>query len=428
MKKNVLIYFFGKTIPALVTLAIIVLGVRFLGEEQYGRYSLIFSGTVLITSFSVTWIQQSMVRFLTGYKENLSEPISRFFFLTLCSALMGILILLSVCIFYFKLNLAETACVVFYTLLSMFFLFRLTLYQTLMKPLKYAIYEGIYNFFLILFFLGFIYILVYRSFLILFISMGLGLLLAEILHRLFLIEKEHQFDLRKIHWDRGFTKKAMDYGFVLTIWIFIYTVTSIADRYFIKEFQDYSAVGAYSAIKDLATKISSFAILPFFLAFNAKINDAWNSGNEQKALSLRRQVLKIELVVCIIVIAGFILFRNLLFTRILHLKGDGFVLSSLFLIAGAFLWQGALFLHKPLELLMKQRSMVYAILCSLAINAIANLIFIPIYGFPAAAVASFFTAFSYVVLVIILSKRYMRNHDLKRHPMIDANEESFLTP
>jgi O-antigen/teichoic acid export membrane protein len=51
---------------------------------------------------------------------------------------------------------------------------------------------------------------------------------------------------------------------------------------------------------------------------------------------------------------------------------------------------------------MKQRSMVYAILCSLAINAAANLIFIPIFGFPSAAIVSFFTALSYVVLVMIL--------------------------
>ena len=100
MKKDVIIYFIGKMIPALVNLAIIVLGVRFLGEEQYGKSSLIFSGVILISNFSFTWIQQSMVRFLSAFKEQPSGSISRFFFLTIASTLAGTIALLLSSVFY----------------------------------------------------------------------------------------------------------------------------------------------------------------------------------------------------------------------------------------------------------------------------------------------------------------------------------------
>ena len=427
MKKDVIIYFIGKMIPALVNLAIIVLGVRFLGEEQYGKYSLIFSGVILISNFSFTWIQQSMVRFLSAYKENPAEPISRFFFLTLISTLVGAIILVFGSLFYFKLNIAGMLFVVSFTILFNLFQFRLTIYQTLIKPLKYAFYEGTYNLFLILFLIGFIYLFVVKNFLILFISMGLGLVFAEMIHRLFLSEKSLQFDIKKNHWNKDFTKKAMDYGFILTIWIFVFTVTSIADRYVIKEFRDYSAVGTYSAIKDLVTKISTFTILPIFLAFNAKINDAWNNGSEQKAIKLLKQALKIEFLVCVIVIAGFVLFRNLIYGKFLHLKGDGLILSSVFLIIGAFLWQGALIVHKPLELLMKQRTMVYALLSVLTINVGANLLFVPVYGFTAAAIVSCVSALIYVILTLILSKRNMNKHHETKNNQSDPSEISLLT-
>jgi O-antigen/teichoic acid export membrane protein len=426
MKKDILVYFIGKTIPALVSLAIIVLGVRLLGNEQYGVYSLVFSGSVLVANLSYTWIQQSMIRFLSAFKSNPGPSVARYFFLTLCSGLAGALVMFAVCLLYFRLNLPQMLVVVFYTLMYGFFIFRLTVYQSLMKPLKYAAYEGLYNLIMLGVFLGLLYLLSFRTFLAPFVAMGAALLAAAIIHTLFMREKEHDFDLRKIHWDPAFTKNALNYGFALTLWILIYTVTSVADRYVIKEFQDYSAVGTYSAVKDLAVKISTFAILPFFLAFNAKINDAWNSGNESKALKLVRQALLLESIVCILVVAGFVLFRNLLLTRLLHLQGSGLILSSVFLIAGAFFWQAALVIHKPLELLMKQYTMVMVLVGCLVVNILANVVFVPRYGYNASAIIFFLSALQYSCLALALSSRYLKKHHAHREAEMTAEQESML--
>jgi O-antigen/teichoic acid export membrane protein len=413
MKKDVIIYFLGKSIPAIVSLVMIVLVVRFLGEDQYGKYSLIVYIAILVTQLSFTWIQQSMIRFLSFYKEKPGEILSRLFFLTVISTVPAILIMFLVCHFYFNLNLYELLIVVFYTSMYILFIFRLTLYQAYMKPLKYASYESIYSIFLLVFLFGFIYFIAYKNFIIVFISMGAGFLLTEIVHGLFLAEPIYKIDLGRIHWDKIFTKKVMDYGLPLTIWIFISTFTMMADRYIIKEFDGYAAAGTYAAIKDLVTKISTFTILPISIAYSAKINDAWNSKNSLKAKSLIREALVIELIVGLLVSIGFLVFCQVFYSGILHLRGEGLFFTSMFLIASVFLWQGAMFFQKPLELLYKQRTMVLLILLSLGVNVLLNLILIPKFGFPAAAVNALVSVALYSLLSFFLSRSLLRRHLLE---------------
>jgi O-antigen/teichoic acid export membrane protein len=413
MKKDVAIYFVGKFIPAFVNLFMIVLVVRFLGEDQYGKYSLIVYLAILITQLCFTWIQQSMIRFLSFYKEKPGEILSRLFFLTVLSTLLAALIMFLVCLFYFSLNFHELLIVVFYTSMYIFFIFRLTLYQAFMKPVKYAAYESVYSISLLFFLLGFIYFIAYKNFIIVFISMGAGFLLTEILHYLFMIEPIYKIDIGRIHWDSPFAKKVMNYGFPLTIWIFISTFTIMADRYIIKEFDGYTAAGTYAAIKDLVIKISTFTILPISIAYNAKINDAWNSKDRLRARTLIREALTIELVVCLVVSIGFLVFSNLFYSRILHLTGEGLFFTSFFLIISAFLWQAAMFFQKPLDLLYKQKTMVVLILISLVVNIILNLVFVPRYGFPAAAVNSLVSVALYSLLSVLFSRNLLRRHLLQ---------------
>jgi O-antigen/teichoic acid export membrane protein len=240
--------------------------------------------------------------------------------------------------------------------------------------------------------------------------MGAGFLLTEIVHYLFMAEPIYKIDFGRIHWNRLFTKRVIDYGLPLTIWIFISTFTMIADRYIIKEIDGYAAAGTYAAIKDLVTKLSTFTILPISIAYNAKINDAWNSKDSLRAKSLIREALTIELVVCLVVSIGFLVFSQVFYSRILHLSGEGLFLTSVFLIISAFLWQAAMFFQKPLDLLYKQKTMVVLILISLLVNIILNLLLIPKYGFPAAAVNALVSAALYSLLSFLFSRSLLRRH------------------
>ena len=92
MKKDVLIYFAGKIIPALANLAIIILAVRFLGKAEYGKYSLVFYATMLLSTLTFGWIQQSILRFLSAYPGEQVLVINRFFFLTVISTLSAVIL------------------------------------------------------------------------------------------------------------------------------------------------------------------------------------------------------------------------------------------------------------------------------------------------------------------------------------------------
>lgn len=64
---------------------------------------------------------------------------------------------------------------------------------------------------------------------------------------------------------------------------------------------------------------------------------------------------------------------------------NSFTTLLLPLAAGGFLWQLALLIHKPLEILGKTKWMLAAVILSLTINIAGNFIFLPIYGVVTAA-------------------------------------------
>jgi O-antigen/teichoic acid export membrane protein len=236
VRKDIFTYFIGKLVPAFVNLVLIILVVRFLGEDEYGKFSLISYFALLIVQLCFTWIQQSMIRFLTIYKDNPAEILSRFFFLTAISMVAGGVIVFFTGLLYFGLDAPELE-------------------------------------------------------------------------------------------------------------------------------------------------------------------------------SLIRQAIMLEMAVGVSVSALFLLLSNFFYSRILHLNGSGLFLTSLFLIASAFLWQSALIFHKPLELLFRQKSMLFLITISLAVNLMLNLILVPRYGFRAAAITSLISVALYSFLNIIYSKILFRRHE-----------------
>jgi O-antigen/teichoic acid export membrane protein len=403
MKRDILIYFSGKIIPALVNLAIIVLGIRFLGGEEYGRYSLVFYATMLVSTLTFGWIQHSILRFLSSYQTDTKDALNHFFHLMLASSGIGVVIMLIAGHFYFHLSPYSLLIVLFYTFMYNVLLFRLTAWQAAMKSVKYAVFEGMYNFILLLVLLLLMYVITIHKFTIIFMAMTAGLVFAEIGRWLFLNGEEERLDYFKFYFDREFTKKAMGYGLSITIWLLLSYVMNIADRYIIKEYNTYDEVGTYSAIKDLFFKISSFATIAILLSYNPKVMNSWNNGRKREAGKYIREALMLEGVVFVVVFLLFLATKDFLFANVLHLKRGDLLFVSLSLIGSAFLWQIALFVNKPLELLLKQKYMIIAILFCMLLNIGLNLLFVPHYGIKAASFISFITSLFYVILVFGLS-------------------------
>ena len=408
MKKDVLIYFAGKIIPALANLAIIILAVRFLGKAEYGKFSLIFYAAMLLSTLTFGWIQQSILRFLSAYPGEKVIVINRFFLLTLMSTLSAVVVGGFLCIFYFQLSLTDMAVVIIYIFMYNLFLFHLTLNQAGRKSLRYAILEGTYNLFYIVLFLLIVLVFNQHLFIVLFIAMVLGLMLTEFLRLTVLPEGKAGIDPSQVYFHAGFTKQVFNFGFPITIWLFLSYFLNISDRFIIKEFTSYENVGTYSAIKDFIIKIATFSTIPILLAYHPMIVEKWNQNLKKEALKLIREGLNYCLLIAVVVFIVFMVFQEQFYTRILHLQVIRQFLVSASLIGSAFLWQAAMLIHKPLELLLKTKLMLVAIVAALVVNALANLLFVPLYGYPASAVISLLSVLTYIIVIFAFLFRFYK--------------------
>jgi O-antigen/teichoic acid export membrane protein len=408
MRKDVLIYFAGKIVPALVQLAIIILTVRFLGKAEYGKYSLVFNATMLISTFTFGWIQQSILRFLTAYPNEQVLTINRFYFLCVMSTFLAVGLSIVLSIFYFHLDLINTVVVSVYIFMYNLFLFHLTLNQTNRKSFRYATLEGTYYLLFIAFFLLFTMVFNFRLFIVLFVAMVSGLLLTEFLRITVLPEGKVGLDPTKIYFNTDFSKKVFNFGIPLAIWLFISYFLNISDRYIINAYSSNEDLGTYSAIKDFIIKISTFTTIPILLAYHPTIVQRWNNDRKKEAIKLIREGFLYCLLITFVVFIFFMIFQSLFYSRVLHLQVTRQYLVSASLIVSAFLWQAAMLLHKPLELLLRPRLMLIAIISAFVGNAIANLIFVPIYGYPASAVISLTSVLIYISVIFVFLFRFYK--------------------
>jgi len=355
---------------------------------------------MLIHTLTFGWIQQSILRFLSSYVFFYNITVNRFFTHIIMSSLIGTLLLAIVSFFYFHLSLLEICTIMIFLVLFNLYMFQLTLYQARFKSLKYAVNEIIYNVSMFIILCFFMITLVYKNYFIVFYSMIGGLILVELLSLIFFLRKFNKIVISKKFFNKRFFNQTFSYGIRVTIWLFISYIFNISDRFFIKEFIGYKEVGIYSSVYDIIFKIAGFTCMPVLLAYHPKIVEQWNKNNRQNSFRLIFQALKYEIFIFIVVCLIFFPGKDILYNTILKLNEGHLWHLTIPLIISAFLWQFAMLLHKPCELLFRLDKMITGILISLIVNIIANLIFIPLYGYQAAAYTTLVGVMVYIAYIV----------------------------
>ncbi|HRY32959.1 MAG TPA: oligosaccharide flippase family protein [Bacteroidales bacterium] len=410
LKKDILTYFTGKTIPALVNLLLIILALRWLGKETYGQYSLIYYMVILVSTFTFGWLQQSILRFLSQYQLHVGLAVMRFLLLTLLSSAIGTLAIALIGLLYFHLPLSDTLVLMFTLIFYNLLLFRMTVSQAQFKPLQYVFTEGLYNILMLACFV-FLVVLYKRSdYLVLFIAMLAGLITASCLVPGMAGQVLPALTWSKAFYRRDFTRKMFSYGIMLSVWLSISYMLNIANRFFIKEFTNYEAVGIFSSVYDIIFKISGFACMPVLLTYHPRITAFWNEGNESEARREVGRALGLEAVIFVAVLIVFMSFRPWFYDQVLQLDEPGLGPASFALILAAFLWQAGLLLQKGLELMLKLKKMIIALLIALGVNTLGNLFLIPAFGYKAAAWSTLIGVIVYLILVAVWSKTFLRRN------------------
>jgi len=408
MKRDVVIYLSGRFIPAFVSIAIIVIAARFLGPEQYGKYSLILYTVLMAVTLSFHWIQVSIIRFLSSMSKEASLVVGRFFSLTLISSLVSLLMVFLAGTLYFKLTGIELSLVMVFAFLSQIYLVHIAIYQAYHRPIRTAVLEGADNLVLLGILLSGIFLFHMKSFSLLFIAMILGLLSAEILRIFIRIKGLYNIDLTKIYWDSRFSRKVFEFGFGISLWLFLSHLLFSADRFIIKEFYGYHDAGVYSVVKDLLFKVATFACMPLFFSYQPKILEYWNAHRHRQALGQIREALNFEILVFVILFIVLMIMKDKIFHDMVKIRVKYLGIEFLFLIFAAFLWQACMFLQKPLELLYRQNDMLLALGFAALLNILANLYLVPRLGYFIAAPVMFGTVLIYCTLVFLFSYRRIK--------------------
>ncbi len=189
--------------------------------------------------------------------------------------------------------------------------------------------------------------------------------------------------------ERVLDRRFLAFGAPIAAWMLVSTLLNISDRYLIEWLIGTEAVGAYSAVYDVVSKGIVFASTPMLMAAHPLIMDAWNRGKKGEARGVLRSTTLFAGIVGSAVTAIVWVASPFVVGVVLGAEAPEGVAGLVGPVAaGAFLWQIAMLVHKPLELAERTGAMLAAASAALVLNILLNVAFLPQFGVLAAAYAT----------------------------------------
>ena len=407
--KDSLKYSVTKIIPGVMGLIAVIVFIRMIGAEEYGKYSVQLSFLMACSAFTVGWLNQSTLRYYSKYQNDQQLP-QVFFIGLVFSLLLGSLILVIgslVTINSQKFPLTNIGLALFLALC--FFQFLSTVLRAQLRPNVVIIVTALQSILgivlplLLLWVLGpnHKYLLLglagsYIALPLVFSVFNIGRL------KIFWLsanDNRHQYKLILSEFFR--------YGFPLSLWFGVSLSLPFFDRFFIEYFYGFENTGIYASFTDLVIRIFSILVFPLTLAAHPRIMSAWNNNNQSVAITIWRKALQYQLGIFIILMATVMIFTDQIFSLLMVALPELNISYSYLLmpiLIGGFLWQFALLCHKPLEMEQRTKLMVVLMLAALCVNLIGNIVYLPLYGIIATAYTYMASAGVYIIAVIYFSR------------------------
>ena len=387
----------------------VIVFIRMIGAEEYGKYSVQLSFLMACSAFTVGWLNQSTLRYYSKYQNDQQLP-QVFFIGLVFSLLLGSLILVIgslVTINSQKFPLTNIGLALFLALC--FFQFLSTVLRAQLRPNVVIIVTALQSILgivlplLLLWVLGpnHKYLLLglagsYIALPLVFSVFNIGRL------KIFWLsanDNRHQYKLILSEFFR--------YGFPLSLWFGVSLSLPFFDRFFIEYFYGFENTGIYASFTDLVIRIFSILLFPLTLAAHPRIMSAWNNNNQSAAITIWRKALQYQLGIFIILMATVMIFTDQIFSLLMVALPELSISYSYLLmpiLIGGFLWQFALLCHKPLEMEQRTKLMVVLMLAALCVNLIGNIVYLPHYGIIATAYTYMASAGVYIIAVIYFSR------------------------
>ena len=401
--RDALYYSISKIIPGITGLISVVLFFRLIGAEEYGKYSIIFSFTNLISAFSFGWLNQSILRYRSTYISSVKilSPISMGYIFGIIS--VSIIVIIT-SILQFPIIFSNKHIIFLAFSIGIFNIVKST-FQSDELPNKVILITSFQSILMIL--CSIIIIKLYNNNAeSLILGLSFGYLIPTLPYtRLFTSNVITKENVKRI-------KSFFNYGAPLSIWLGISLSLNFLDRYFIEYHFGSSLMGSYAGFSEFIIRIFSIVIFPITLAFHPILMNKWNKNkNIYDSLMKLFQASLIQIIIFIIMLIPLFIFKDSFFYLIQAMipeLDNSMKKIMIHIFIGGFLWQIALVLHKPLEIEERTLIMVVCIIFSLLINLIGNIYFLPKFGILATGYIMIISALTYIISSILFSKSFRK--------------------
>ena len=398
-------YSLTKVLPGIVGLFSVILIIKIIGTEEYGKYSILYSFVLTLTAFCGGWLSQALLRYYPGNNDNKTIENQAIFGL-LISVVFGILILLGIYIIKGNILFQDTNIflVMFFFIAVFLYQFQISVYRSQIRPNMVVIVSSIQSILSLGIPLFFIYFFGSE---VKYIILGLTIAyLAPTIKNLFL----KTFSIQKLFQYKEISNPLLfelfKFGWPLSIWLTISLSLQFFDRFFINYYFDNNLTGIFAGFYDLVVRTYSILIFPITMAVHPRMMSLWNKSIYSDAIS----ILKIAMLIQFSIFSCIFIIANLFFEQISYillwifsdLNPEYFHLLIPLLIGG-FIWQFALLIHKPIELNKNTYLMLISIVIALIVNLFGNIVFLPKYGLIATAYTFIFSGTVYIISSMIIS-------------------------
>ena len=401
-------YFLSKFIPGGMGFLSVLVFVRMVGYEEYGRYAVVFAIVMAAASGMAGWLSQGILRFQsqslgTDATENFSQATSLGTAVSVIFGAIGLAIAV----------LLSGVQGGYSVLISMVLFAELLTYTVTMarfqagldsvKVLRFEAFRSVACFAVP------VVIMVLsrsRAYRVLLFGIAVGYLLP-LFSRLISLETPARSGRRWRAFPSPEQRKVLSnlwrFGWPVALWLLCQQGLLVSDRFFIQRFSGYSDAGIYASMYDVVVRCFSLLFMPVTLAVHPLVMDCWNAGNRRHALDAIRSGLKYQLLMfipigAVLVGIGPWASRTIL-GKPIHAAGQ----VVLPLALGGFLWQTCLLAHKPLEILCETKRMLLGMLIALTINVAGNWMLVPIYGYKVSAYLTVASSSAYLLSLFVLT-------------------------
>jgi O-antigen/teichoic acid export membrane protein len=402
-------YFLSKIVPGLMGFLSVLVFVRLVGVEQYGRYAVVFAFVMAWASGLAAWLSQGILRFQSQWR----APGEATDFLRCAEA--GTV--LSFVIGWGALGILMPALgvqkgwpvLVSLALLSALVVYTVALgrFQASLQSAMVLRFEAVRSMGCFTIPVALLYVTGSRDYrlLLLGIAVGYSLPLAS---RVFPRSKEHIdsghiWSLSLPPGQRKILGELWRFGWPVALWMLCQQSLLVSDRYFLQRFSGYSDAGIYASMYDVIVRSFSLLFMPITLAVHALVMNRWNAGNRKQALRAIRVGVSYQLLMFVpmglsLAVLGPWVARMVLGKA--NAEAAGIVVP---LAVGGFLWQVCMLAHKPLEILCQTKRMLAGILVAFAVNVTGNWLLVPSYGYRASAYLTVASSIAYLLLLLAMT-------------------------